>query len=181
MKKLLKMLVLLIAALVVAVAGGAYLIPEVTVVQRQVVIQAPPATVFALVGNLKRFKEWSPWAELDPAMTISFEGPDSGLGQKMLWDSADPNVGKGSLTVVEFVENSKVVSELDLGDMGKAPASLLLVPVDGGTGVTWGVKITATGVIDRWMSLMFDRWIGADYEKGLAKLKAVAEKEAAGG
>jgi hypothetical protein len=28
----------------------------------------------------------------------------------------------------------------------------------------------------RWMGLMFDRWIGADYEAGLAKLKQVAER-----
>ena len=27
---------------------------------------------------------------------------------------------------------------------------------------------------------MFDRWIGADYEKGLAKLKTVAEQPDAG-
>jgi hypothetical protein len=31
------------------------------------------------------------------------------------------------------------------------------------------------------MSLMFDRWIGADYEKGLARLKDLVEKENAGG
>ena len=29
------------------------------------------------------------------------------------------------------------------------------------------------------MSLMFDKWIGADYVKGLNQLKALAEKEAA--
>ena len=31
------------------------------------------------------------------------------------------------------------------------------------------------------MSLMFDRWIGADYETGLANLKVLAEREQAGG
>jgi hypothetical protein len=65
--------------------------------------------------------------------------------------------------------------------MGKAMASLELAPVGGGTGVTWGFKSQLNGIMERWFGLLFDRWIGADYEKGLAKLKALAEKEASGG
>jgi hypothetical protein len=48
--------------------------------------------------------------------------------------------------------------------------------VNGGTGVTWGFKSQLNGIAERWLGLMFDRWIGADYEKGLSKLKRVAEK-----
>ena len=29
----------------------------------------------------------------------------------------------------------------------------------------------------RWLGLLFDRMIGADYEKGLAKLKALLEQD----
>ena len=53
--------------------------------------------------------------------------------------------------------------------------------INGGTGVTWGFKTELKGAMERWFGLLFDRWIGADYEKGLAKLKALVEKEAAGG
>jgi hypothetical protein len=35
--------------------------------------------------------------------------------------------------------------------------------------------------MDRWFGLLMDRFIGPDYDKGLAKLKALAEMEAAGG
>lgn len=176
MKFLIKAIAALLAAFVVIIAAGAYLIPEVTVVQRQTVIAAPPEKIFAIVGDMRRFSEWSPWAELDPATTYRFEGPESGVGQTMLWDSANPQVGRGKQTVVEYVQNSKLVTGIDFGSMGKAQSSLLLTPAAGGTAVTWGFKATATGVLDRWMSLMFDRWVGADYEKGLAKLKALAEK-----
>ena len=37
------------------------------------------------------------------------------------------------------------------------------------------------GMMDRWFGLLMDRFIGPDYDKGLAKLKALAEKEASGG
>lgn len=181
MKTVIRAIVGLMVAFVVVLVAGAYLIPAETVVQRQIIIKAAPEKVFTVVGNLKRFNDWSPWADLDPNAKYVFEGAESGNGQKMSWESANPNVGRGSQTVVEFIDNSKVVTELDFGSMGKAQASLSLAAVDGGTGVTWGFRTEASGVLDRWMSLMFDRWIGADYEKGLGRLKELVEKENAGG
>lgn len=169
----------IVAAIVVVVMVG-YMLPGEAVVQRQVIINAPPEKVFAIVGNMKRFSEWSPWADLDPATQYVFEGSESGAGQVMRWQSNNPNVGTGAQTVVDFVENRRVATELDFGPMGKAVASLELSPVDSGTGVTWGFKSQLNGLVERWMGLLFDRWIGADYEKGLAKLKALAEKEASG-
>jgi hypothetical protein len=65
--------------------------------------------------------------------------------------------------------------------MGKARASINLAAANGGTAVTWGFKSTLKSASERWLGLMFDRWIGADYEKGLARLKAVVEKEGASG
>jgi hypothetical protein len=124
---------------------------------------------------MRRFNEWSPWAELDPNTAYSFEGPDRGLGQKMTWSSGNPQVGKGSQTIVEAQDGQRIVTEIDFGDMGKARAALTLQPVDKGTAVVWTFEAPADGIVERWMSLMFDKWIGADYVKGLAKLKALAE------
>jgi carbon monoxide dehydrogenase subunit G len=181
MKKFLKFLVGLIAALVVLIVGGGYLLPGEAVVQRRITIEAPPEKVFAIVGNMKRFNEWSPWAELDPNTKYTFEGPETGVGQKMSWTSANPNVGSGSQTITAFEENKRTATELDLGGMGKAQASMELSPSGMGTAVTWGFRTTLNGLMERWFGLMFDKWIGADYERGLTKLKAVAEKDAAGG
>ena len=51
-----------------------------------------------------------------------------------------------------------------------------LEPTTTGTKATWWFSTQADGIVMRWLGLMFDRWIGADYEKGLTRLKAVAEK-----
>jgi len=42
--------------------------------------------------------------------------------------------------------------------------------------VKWGFA-TDMGMnpIARWMGLMMDRWVGADYQKGLARLKDLVE------
>lgn len=180
MKTLLKWIIWLAVAVIVVFVGGGYVLPGEAVVQRQIVIAAPPEKVFAVVGNLRRFNEWSPWADIDPNTQYTFEGPETGAGQKMSWTSNHPDVGNGSQTITALEENKRTTTELDFGDMGKAVASMELAPVNGGTGVTWGFKTELKGAMERWFGLLFDRWIEADYEKGLAKLKTAVEKEATG-
>lgn len=176
MRTFLKWLLGLIAVLIAIFIGGGFLLPGDVVLQRQTVIAAPPEKVFAIIGNMKRFNEWSPWADIDPSTAYAYEGPETGVGQKLSWQSTDSRVGSGAQTIVEFVENRKIGTEVSFGDMGKATSSMELAPVGEGTGVTWGFKTELNGITERWFGLLFDRWIGADYEKGLARLKALAEK-----
>ena len=181
MKKLLKAIIWILAALVVVFVGGGYLLPNEVRVERQTVINALPENVFALVGGYTRFNEWSPWAELDAKTHYTLEGPESGVGSKMIWASNDPNVGSGSQTITEHVPNSHVAVDLDFGAMGKSKAYWDLRPEGAGTSATWGFRMKLDGMMDRWFGLLMDRFIGPDYEKGLGKVKALAEKEAAGG
>jgi uncharacterized protein YndB with AHSA1/START domain len=180
-KKVLKTIVWVLAILVVVFVGGGYLLPNGVTVQRQAVINAPPEKVFALIGGYKRFNEWSPWAELDPKTQYTFEGPESGVGAKMSWASNNPNVGAGSQMITESVANSHIGVDLDFGAMGKSKAYWDLTPEGTGTSATWGFKMKLDGLMDRWFGLLMDHFIGPDYEKGLARVKALAEKEAAGG
>jgi uncharacterized protein YndB with AHSA1/START domain len=176
MLRLLKWLFYLVVTVAIIVLGGSFLLPSEAVVTRSTEIAAPPEKVFAIVSDLHRFQEYSPWAELDPNAKYTYEGPATGLGQKMSWSSTDPNVGSGSQTVTEFDPPRHVASELDFGPMGKATATWDLEPSGTGTKATWGFRSKLDGIAARWFGLMFDKWIGADYEKGLAKLKTVAEK-----
>lgn len=164
-----------IVGLFVVFAAGAYVLPDEIVVQRQVVIAAPPERVFALINDLRRMNEWSPWAALDPNTAYMFEGPGSGVGQKMGWDSPNRDVGKGTMTIVESVENRRVATALEFEGMGTARASMELSPAGGGTGVTWGFKSELSNPLERWMAPLITRSLGDSYERGLAKLKSIAE------
>ena len=163
-------------ALLVIFMGGAYTLPGEAVVERHITIAAPPEKVFAIVGDLRRFKEFSPWAEIDPSLPYAFEGPQTGIGQKMSWTSSNPELGSGSQTVIDYQPNTRFATTLDFGEMGDAIAYFNFAPVGGDTKVTWGFKSLLRNPLERWMGLLFDGWIGADYEKGLAKLKEIAEK-----
>lgn len=176
MKKFVLGIVYALIALVVIFMGGAYVLPGEAVVERQITIAAPPEKVFAIVSDLRRFKEFSPWAEIDPGLQYSFEGPETGIGQKMSWASDNPQLGSGSQIVVDYRPNTRFATTLDFGDMGDAISYFDFTPAGSDTKVTWGFKSLLRNPLERWMGLLFDRTIGPDYEKGLAKLKALAEK-----
>ncbi|MFT3986945.1 SRPBCC family protein [Aestuariivirga sp.] len=176
MKRLVKWIVGIALALLVIVAGGAYVLPGEAHVERFTVISATPAQIFAVASSLKRFNEWSPWAGIDPATTYTYGGPDSGAGQTMSWVSKNPNVGSGTQTITDVQDNERVVSTIDFGSRGKAVTTLSLAPVLGGTGVTWRFDAPLNGIFDRWAGLMFDSALGGDFETGLRNLKAVVEK-----
>lgn len=173
---------ILLGILVVALAAvlGAYLLPREARVLRTVDIAAPPATVYAIVSDLRRFNEWSPWLELDPNAEFTFTGPVEGVGQTMNWQSSNPNMGTGSQTIARLEQEKAVEVDLNFGAMGPALAFTDLEPTPIGTRVTWGFS-TDLGFnpVARYMGMMFDGWIGGDYERGLTKLKAVAETAAA--
>jgi carbon monoxide dehydrogenase subunit G len=172
----LKWLFYILVTVVIIIVGGSFLLPSQATVTRSAEIAAPPDKVFAIVGDMRRFQEFSPWADLDPDIKYTFEGPESGVGQKMSWTSDNANVGSGSQTIIEYMPPTHVASELDLGQLGKAVASWDLQPSGTGTRAIWGFKSSLEGIAERWFGLMYNSWIGADYEKGLARLKAAAEK-----
>ncbi len=161
----------LLAILLVAVA---FALPQEITVARSKVINAPESDVFPLVNSPKRFNEWSPWAARDPEMKFTFSGPAEGKGARMEWSSDEFETG--SQEILESRPNSHVKVKLDFGDMGNAIATYQLRPDGAGTKVVWLFETnTGNNPIKRWMGLMFDRWIGKDYEMGLEKLKQVAE------
>lgn len=173
--RLLKWLFYIVVLVAVVIVGGSFLLPSEAVVTRSAEIKAPPEKIFAIVGDHRRFSEFSPWADLDPATIYTFEGPESGVGQKMSWSSKQSNVGSGTQTILEYQPPTHVISEVDFGEMGKSTAEWSLAPSADGTTATWTFRAPLQGIAARWFGLMFDTWIGADYEKGLARLKLAAE------
>ncbi|WP_341863124.1 SRPBCC family protein [Gymnodinialimonas sp. 57CJ19] len=165
-------LVVLVA--VVAIVG--MFLPRYVSVERDVIVDAAPEAVFPHVNSLQSFSEWSPWGDIDPEMVVTYSGPETGVGNVMVWESDHPNVGNGRQEILEVVENESVRTALDFGDMGTAEAWWRLTPEGDGTRVVWGLTADmGSGPVGRWFGLMMDQWVGADYERGLARLQETVE------
>lgn len=174
--RMLKSLLKIVVVLMLLLVGGAYLLPREVTVERVTVMNASAEEIFPHVNSMKASEGWSPWLGHDPDALLEYSGPDEGVGSMLTWSSDHPNVGSGTNTITESVEFELVKSALDFGDMGTAEAWFILADADGGTEVTWGLT-TDMGMnpIGRWMGLMMDKWIGADYEIGLTNLKMLVE------
>lgn len=173
--KLIKWVLALIVGFGLVLTVGGLLLPAATHVERSVVIARSPEQVFATLDSFQRFNAWSPWAEYDPQAKYTFEGPVRGVGARMRW-VGNRSVGSGSQEITASEPNHRIAVALDF-DGSQADATYLLAPEGQGTRVTWAFD-TEHGMnpFKRWLGLLFDRMIGADYEKGLAKLKAMEER-----
>jgi hypothetical protein len=174
--RFLKNLALGLFGLVVAVVAVAYVLPRHVPVERSIVIDAPAERIFPYVNSLQRTAEWSPWMALDPNVQLTYSGPEEGVGNTLSWTSELASVGNGRQEITASTPDVSVASTLDFGGMGTAEAAIVLVPEGAGTRVTWGfVGDMGNNPMGRWMGLMMDRWVGGDYAKGLANLKALVE------
>jgi uncharacterized protein YndB with AHSA1/START domain len=174
-----------LALLIVLALGGvvalASLRPNTFSVSRSAVIQAPAESVFARLVDFHAWKDWSPWARLDPNATESFDGPQSGVGSSFAW-SGNRKVGAGKMTILECVKDELLRIKLEFQRPMRTTnaASFELKPEGDATRLTWTMK----GKNDfqaKLFSLFVncDRLIGGDFEKGLANLKALVEEKPA--
>jgi carbon monoxide dehydrogenase subunit G len=176
----LKRVIIGLVTLIVLIVLIGFLLPRQVHVERSIVINAPQAQLFEALNSFKRFNEFSPWAALDPNTQYTYEGPESGVGAKMSWVSSDPDLGSGTNEIVESRAPDLIRTKLDFGGQ-PVEATFTFTPADGATRVTWGFDgDLGTNPIMRFVGLMFDKWIGSDYEKGLARMKEVMEQGNAG-
>jgi uncharacterized protein YndB with AHSA1/START domain len=152
--------------------------PDTFSIQRSVRIQAPAEKVYPLIADLHRFNTWNPFDKKDPQIKGSYRGPASGPGSA--YDFAGNNeVGKGSLTVTGLTAPRQVTMRLDMSEPMAASNDIAftLVPQGDATEVTWAMR-GASPYLAKVMHVVFDidRMVGGDFEKGLASLKALAER-----
>jgi len=178
MLKIIGIIAALIAIGVAGVLAYAATVPDTFQVQRSVSIKAPPEKVFPLINELKTMNEWNPFAKQDPTIRLTYRGPASGKGAANDWDS-DGKAGKGRLEITDSAAPSQVTMRLDMEKPMEGHNTIVfaLQPQADGTDVTWsmtgGLPYIAR-VICTFFSM--DRMIGGEFEKGLAELKAKAEK-----
>jgi uncharacterized protein YndB with AHSA1/START domain len=176
---LVKVLVAVAALLVIFVIVVA-MQPGTFRVVRSATIGAPAAVVFAQVNDLRRWEAWSPWAKLDPGMKQTYEGPPEGAGAVSAW-SGNSKVGEGRMTITESRANELVRLRLDFLRPFKSSsvAELEFKPDGDGTVVTWSMSGDKNFLSKAFCLFAdMDKMIGGDFEKGLARLKAVAESSA---
>lgn len=180
---LVKILIGVVGVLLLCLAVAATR-PSAYHVERRLEVAAPAEVVFGVLNDLHQFANvlvlfGSPWMEIDLNMQKAVEGPAAGVGQSYAWNSKK-EIGQGKLTIEESVPGRKVGMQLEFVKPMKSTATLALTLADtpGGSIVTWSMDGNHN-FLGKAMGLFMnmDRMLGADIEKGLARLKTAAERK----
>jgi hypothetical protein len=146
-------------------------------VERSITVNAPSHRVHGLVDDFHSWTLWSPWEDVDPDLQRTYTGPEKGVGARYAW-SGNRKAGAGSM---EITASSPQGIDIALDFLKPVKASnrtrFAFAPTGDQTRVTWqmsGEHKGLMGLFGRVFSM--DRMIGPDFEKGLARLKAVAEE-----
>jgi uncharacterized protein YndB with AHSA1/START domain len=174
--RVLKVVLLSLAALFVLLLGVGFFLPSGYSVERTVRVEAPPERIYPLIADPRQWPKWTVWNQRDPAMKVAFSGPASGPGAMWSWQSASEGTGSMEFTRVE--PNRGIEYRLHFLDFDmKSSGALTLLPEAGATRVTWTNKgDVGANPLMRYFALLMDAMAGPDFEKGLARLKALAEK-----
>ena len=147
---------------------------------RSTTIAAEPARIHALIDDFHAWTDWSPWEEIDPNLQRTYSGPPSGVGAHYAWEG-NRKAGTGSMEITRSTPE-----QIDIALVFVKPwkannlVSFMLTPVgDAGTEVTWRMNGEHKGLMAMFAKVLnFDKLIGKDFDKGLARLKVLAEAQA---
>lgn len=174
-----KILKRLLGFLLFLVIGGlivGFFSPKNIYVERGIEIDARPEIVYNQVNNLENYNNWNPWNDRDPNIEIEYSQQKEGKGAQFYWNSEKRNVGSGSLSITESIPYESLENELNFGDRGMGYSKWAFVEIEEGTKTTWGMQAEiGNNPVGRLMGLIMRSSIKRNFDKGLGKLKEVAE------
>jgi hypothetical protein len=146
------------------------------VIERQTTIASEPSQIAAHIVDFHEWADWSPWEDIDPDLARTYSGPASGVGATYEW-SGNRKAGAGRMEI-QAITASEIDIALDFTRpfKSKSKAHFTLSPDGDRSVVKWQIhtpKTIMTKIAGVFMNM--DKAVGADLEKGLAKLKATVE------
>jgi len=170
--------------LVVAIILIAFLVfvstrPNTFTIKRRIAIKAKPETIYPLLADFhgNGWGKWSPWEELDPELKRTFSGAHDGVGAIYEWEG-NKKVGAGRMEIQHADAPMSVDIRLDFFRPMRTTNATEFRIIDEGdeSMVTWCMHGPLNFVAKIFHLFMdMDKIVGADFERGLTKLKALAE------
>jgi hypothetical protein len=175
-------LVLAFTLIVALLALVGFVLPGSYRVVRGVEVGASPEAVYPLVGDLARWKEWSPWATRDPRMETTFSTATTGVGAWTEWRSESQGGGRAEIVEARAPERM-CYRMMYAGVAAPTEGTFELVGTGGGRGthITWTSEAKlGWNPLNRWLGLLLRRAEGQGMERGLDALRGRVEKPAQG-
>lgn len=176
--KILKKILLGIAALVVIVLITALFVKKSYNVEREITINKPVPEVFAYIKQIKNQDHYNKWVMTDPSMKKEFKGTDATVGFIYAWDG-NKDAGKGEQEIKKIDENKRIDMEIRFEKPMEGISQSYMTTEAVAENQT-KVKMAFSSKIPYPMNIMclfIDNMLGKDMETTLGNLKTILEKK----
>jgi hypothetical protein len=170
--KALKIIGYIIIGIIAVFLVVAIFLPGDVYMEESEVIPADPVAVFTQVNDLHNWEKWSPWAEMDPEMAVTYNGAEEGEGAAYSWEG--PKAGAGTLTILRSDPYENVHFQLEFEGSGTSEGGFNFNSVNDGTNVTWYMHMEDLKYpVGRWMGVIMQPMLKQDFRKGLENMEKV--------
>ncbi|MDH3326275.1 MAG: SRPBCC family protein [Gammaproteobacteria bacterium] len=150
-----------------------FVLPSDYNVKRSIEINASPAQIHKIVGDLNQWSKWTPWQKNDPNTKIEIGSISQGVGASQKWVGSK----SGQLKITRSSEDYGVDYDLSFSDDGSlTKSSITYLPGGTTTSVSWNmIGSLSIPVVGAYVALIMDGISGSTLESGLNNLKAEIE------
>lgn len=151
-----------------------FMLPSFWKVERSIVIEAPAASIYSHLNNLKNWPRWVVWYQQQPPIPIQYSGPLSGIGATSRWN--DEN-GTNVLKIMQTEKNYRIDYQILFhSGMSRTEGRFLLEPAGAATRVVWQAGgANRRDPASRYYALFLRIKIANDYDASLRQLKQEME------
>ena len=163
--------------IVILFLGVGFFLPPGYHVERSVLIEAAPAQIHEVTGDLRQWRTWVPWQQDNEEIQIQYGARTAGVGAQQTWAGQS---SRGTMVVTHSDPSQGLQVDFRLGDQSHLGTVVLRYePGDGGTRVSWVVdgEVGATPV-ERWFSVFMGAMTGPQFEHALERLRERVEANA---
>jgi hypothetical protein len=177
MKRIIIIVLLVIAVFIAVVLILASMKPDTFHVERSVIVKSSPSKIFPLIADFHKWNSWSPYEKLDPSMKRTFSGAEYGKGAVYAWEG-NFKAGAGRMEIMDTT-SFRITIKLDFISPfeGHNMAEFILEPEGENTKLTWSMH-GPNRFIGKIIHVFFgmDQMVGKVFETGLSNIKSLTEK-----
>lgn len=173
--KILKRIIIAVLVIIVILLIFAAFLPSSYKVVRTTDINASSEAISSQISDFHNWDRWSPWIHVDSTEKYTYNDT---IGKGAFMDWTGKMIGSGNMRITDVTADS-IKYDLVFTEPWESVSngSFSFTKTNSGISVSWTNEGELGWPIARLMGffMSFDKMMGPDFEKGLAKLKTVAE------
>jgi effector-binding domain-containing protein len=175
--KTFKRILIGLLGLVIVLVIIAFLLPASYHVERSISINSSKQVIYDLTSHFQKWDLWTPWTKaLDSTAKFELVGADGEVGTKRTWEGKV--LGDGQMVLTQLKPGELVAYDLSF-QKGKyqSKGKITIEETGDSCKVSWiDEGDLGYNPMARYMGLFMGRMMNPDFDKGLSKLKQIAEQ-----